>query len=32
MMPLRFIAESTGCTVDWLPETSEARVTFNPAD
>lgn len=30
MMPLRFIAESTGCTVDWLPDTNEARVTFNP--
>lgn len=30
MMPLRFIAESTGCTVEWLDETSEARVSFDP--
>lgn len=32
MLPLRFIAESTGFKVDWLSDTSEARVTVAPAN
>lgn len=31
MLPLRFIAESTGCDVNWIQDTNEARVTFTPS-
>ena len=28
MLPLRFIAETLGCSVDWFGATKEVRVTY----
>ena len=28
MVPLRFVAESLGCQVEWVPETSTIRITY----
>ncbi len=32
MLPLRFIAESTGCDAKWYPDTNEARITYIPSN
>jgi len=28
MVPLRFVAESLGCNVEWIPETKIVRITY----
>jgi len=28
MVPLRFVAESLGCNVEWVPETKTVRITY----
>jgi len=28
MVPLRFVAESLGCEVEWLPDTKSIRITY----
>ncbi|HPF49880.1 MAG TPA: copper amine oxidase N-terminal domain-containing protein [Caldisericia bacterium] len=30
MVPMRFLAESLGCEVEWIPETKEIILTYSP--